>query len=65
MSAESRNQDDLELTEDSAAQVKGGLLPVEPGEDMSTRLPRTISTRKKKKKKKSAASSRVGGGRPV
>ena len=37
--------EDLELTEEEAAGVRGGMYPVEPGEDMSTRLPRVIIKR--------------------
>ena len=54
--------DDLELTASEAAQVKGGLLPIEPGEDW-TGLVRGIA--KRKKKKSQGKRFFPGGGRPV
>jgi len=41
--------------------VKGGKYPIEPGDDMITRLPRFIV----RKKKKAAKRHYPGGGRPV
>jgi len=53
MSADGQNgraaiAEDLELTEDDAARVKAGTFPIEPGDDLSTRLPWIITRRKKK-----------------
>ena len=66
MSAETQKSggalgEDLELTDDAAARVKGGKYPIEPGDDMITRLPRFIV----RKKKKAAKRHYPGGGRPV
>jgi hypothetical protein len=53
--------EDLDLTEDDAARVKGGMFPIEPGRGVSVRFPRIIVARKKKVAKRHYPA----GGRPV
>jgi len=46
----SRAAGDLDLTADEAAQVRGGMLPIEPGGDvLNLGVPRVVRKRKKKK----------------
>jgi hypothetical protein len=54
------DKDDLELRTADADRVKGGLLPIEPGESWTGFVRRVT-----RKKKKAAKRATPGGGRPV